>query len=116
MKAYRISPEEETENPIIQKKAIGVKWNREEGDTDISSAKHRANFNKINIKTTNRPVATLGPGIGMRSVVSAPDFGELKLMHENVERIVKSGLKREFAVSPFFFLWSLYSLLFFLHF
>ena len=90
------------EKPIIQKKAIGVKWNREEGDTDISSAKHRANFNKINIKTTNRPVATLGPGIGMRSVVSAPDFGELKLMHENVERIVKSGLKREFAVSAFF--------------
>ena len=98
----RILTEERFDTSGACKKSDSVKWNREEGDTDIAAAKHRTSFNKIKLKTT-RPVATVGLGIGMRSVVSAPDFSQLKLMHENVQKIAAANHLGDFPVRHQFF-------------
>ena len=96
--AHRTSPEEESDNiGLFRPKPVSVKWTRDEGDTDIASAKHRATFAKIKAKTA-RPMPSLGIVVGMRSVVSAPDFSDLKLMHESVERVGSEGRSRGFAV------------------
>ena len=100
-------PEEKGDSSSVSRKNDSVKWNREEGDTDIASAKHRTNFGKIKMKTI-RPIATVGLGVGMRSVVSAPDFSQLKYMHENVENVTDANLLREFPVCflrNFFFIY-----------
>lgn len=93
----RLLTEERCDTTGISRKNDSVKWNREEGDADIAAAKHRTSFGKIKLKST-RPVATVGLGIGMRSVVSAPDFSQLKLMHENVQKIAAANHLRDFPV------------------
>ena len=98
----RLLTEERCDTTGISRKNDSVKWNREEGDADIAAAKHRTSFNKIKLKTT-RPVATVGLGIGMRSVVSAPDFSQLKLMHENVQKIAAANHLGDFPVRHQFF-------------
>lgn len=78
----------------MQSKSTSSKWNREEGDVDVGSAKSRADFvSKIKDKARHSP-STQGL-IGMRSVVSAPDFGELKMLHESSDKTV-IGRKRGF--------------------
>lgn len=82
-------------------KTVGVKWNREEGDTDISSAKHRSDFvGKVKNEKSSRPSSSSSGATGMRSVVSAPDFSELKMLHESAEK-AGVGRKRSFQMVEF---------------
>ena len=79
---------------LVQSKPTSSKWNREEGDVDVGSAKSRADFvGKMKEKVRHSP-STAGL-MGMRSVVSAPDFGELKMLHESSDKTV-IGRKRGF--------------------
>jgi hypothetical protein len=117
LSAHRQSPEDETDSQggHIHSKTVGVKWNREEGDADISSAKHRSDFvGKVKNEKTSRPSSSSSGSTGMRSVVSAPDFSELKMLHESAEK-AGVGRKRAFQMvcfdlhfygrkNPFFFM------------
>ena len=78
---------------LMQSKSTSSKWNREEGDVDVGSAKSRADFvGKMKEKRHSPSTSGL---IGMRSVVSAPDFSELKMLHESTDKTV-IGRKRGF--------------------
>lgn len=54
---------------------LSVKWNREESFAPSSFDQN--DFHTKNVKREKR-----GPG-GMRSIASAPDFSQLKMMHES---------------------------------
>lgn len=102
MLAHRPSPEDEIDalTGQVHSKSVGVKWNREEGDSDVSSAKHRSDFvGKAKSEKSSRPSSSSsGSGCtGMRSVVSAPDFSELKMLHESAEK-AGVGRKRAFQM------------------
>lgn len=100
LSAHRQSPEDETDSQggHVHSKTVGVKWNREEGDTDISSAKHRSDFGgKVKSEKSSRPSSSSSGSSGMRSVVSAPDFSELKMLHESAEK-AGVGRKRAFQM------------------
>lgn len=100
--AHKNLPEDDADSSAgASSKSFGAKWNREEGDTDISSAKHRAEFVGKSRDKANRSTSS-GPGsVGMRSVVSAPDFGVLKQLHQSTDKTC-DGRKRGLHSVSFF--------------